>query len=119
MKLALVIKPNDLACTYGNIPNVPNESNAAAEVFHFVLDSGLSFDEFYWRIVDPINSLCGTLLDDGDVDYIESEACVVLLDWAKGLLQEAEDRWLREWLLKLIEFATRAVDLGTGLVVEL
>lgn len=67
----------------------------------------------------PINEVCGTCLDDGDVDFFDKEQCVKLAGWLEGRLAGELDPRLREPYEKLLEYAKRAIELGTGVEVEM
>lgn len=67
----------------------------------------------------PINEVCDTCLDDGDVDFFDKEQCVKLAAWLEGQLAGELNPRLREPYVKLLEFARRAIELGTGVAVEM
>ncbi|WP_293673213.1 hypothetical protein [uncultured Parolsenella sp.] len=120
MLFALVLKPEELTYTYGDIPNVPSSTNDAAEVVSFDLPGGLSIDDFYEQFVEPIDARCGALLDYGDVDYLDGDACASLAAWIPArCADEGLFPWVRGLYGKLLEYAKRAVELDTGVVVEL
>lgn len=120
MLLALVLKPEELTCTYGDIPNVPPSTNGAVEVTRFDLPAGLSVEAFCDQFVEPIDACCDALLDYGDVDYLDSGACSVLAAWIPSrCTDEGLSPWVRGLYNKLLEYAKRAVEHGTGVVVEL
>ena len=101
---------------FGNIPDTPNEVDERVEVFQL--------EESDWDIldkdfVDPINNLCNTLLDYGDVDFFNKEQCSLLKSWLVDKLQQnlpARDKLLYS---KLLDFADQAIMMGTGIVIEL
>lgn len=120
MLLALILKPNDLTYTYGRIPNIPLNTNDAAEVLRFDLPEDLSVEDFCAQFVDPVASLCNAALDYGDIDFLGPSACA-------SLVARVPDRcaggnlspWICELYGKLLEYAKRAVKLETGVVIEL
>lgn len=120
MMIALVLKPEELTCTYGTIPNVPSSTNGSAEVMNFDLPANLSIDDFYEQFVDPVDAQCDALLDYGDVDYLDSGACSALSAWIPSRCSdESLSPWVRDLYNKLLDYAKKAVELGTGVVVEL
>ena len=106
----------DGAAYYGHIPELPYETCDMAEVF--------LLEESDWELlnsqfVDSVNGLCGTLLDYGDVDYLEPSQCIQLEEWLKSqLARELNDR-TRYLYSKLLDFAARAVEIDTGVMIEL
>jgi len=115
MKFALILNYAGLDY-YGHIPVVPYPPDSRVEVFYFEdEENDLLLNDF----VFPINRACGTLLDDGDLDYFDQSKCSVLKSWLENRLSTISNETLENLYRKLLEFATRAVELGTGVVVEL
>lgn len=111
-----LVKSLDHVSYYGDIPEpLPGYESDFDE---FGLEQGdiiLLKDDF----ADPINGICGTLLDYGDVDYFDAFRCKRLCLWLEGRFCMACDDRLAMLYRKLLDFASRAVELGTGVVVEL
>ncbi len=100
---------------YGNIPD---PSSLSCEQI-----KELPLEESDWPLlskwfVDPINQLCGTALDYGDVDYFDSDSCRVLCQWLNGSLRTTTDHHLRAIYSALLDLGRTAVQLGTGIVLE-
>lgn len=115
MKFALILDYTGLDY-YGHIPVVPYPPDSRLEVFYFEDEENeLLLDDF----VFPINKVCETLLDDGDLDYFNQSKCSLLKSWLENRLSSISNDALEKLYKKLLEFATRAVELGTGVVVEL
>ena len=114
---SLVLQPDKLR-TYGDIPDVPNKSDETAETYRF-LEEG-DFDLLDQYFIDEVNKLTGTLLDYGDVDYLNEQRCKQLLPWLNQQLdrQDLPPRLISIYQL-LKDLAERAIDLGTGVVIEL
>ena len=101
---------------YGHIPELPHDTCRKAEAFELDPSDWLLLDEDF---IDPINALCGTLLDNGDVDYFNEAQCALLSNWLGIRLGQTLDTRLAVLYTKLKEFSDRAILLGTGVVVEL
>ena len=68
--------------------------------------------------VDPVNGLCGTLLDYGDVDHFNQSQCARLKAWLEIQLSSGLDGRTRYLYEKLLGFATRAIEIGIVVLVE-
>ena len=64
-----------------------------------------------------IMALC--LLDLSDADYYEASKCVILKKILEDKLKEPCEPRLRELYGILYRYVQRAIDLGTGVVIEL
>ena len=116
MFFALVVQPDALECTYGDIPNAVAESGDACEVFK--LEDG-DWDLLDSEFVDAAYRVCHALLDYGDVDYLDAEQCALLQDWLDSRLENFLEPRLRILYAKLADYTRRAQILGTGVVIEL
>ncbi|MCQ2092349.1 MAG: hypothetical protein MJY85_06675 [Fibrobacter sp.] len=115
MKFALILDYAGLEY-YGHIPVVPYPPDSRVEVFYFEdEENDLLLEDF----VPPINQACGTLLDDGDLDYFDQAKCTILKSWLEERLPNISSDILVNLYRKLLEFAARAIELNTGVVVEL
>lgn len=82
----------------------------------------MSFYEHDWlldNLVDRINAACDTLLDDGDVDYISADKCRDLLDMLDNLPTEYVPDKCAKIISIIRDYATRAIEYGTGIEIEL
>lgn len=110
-----LIKTKSPRSWYGSVPTPDRSDESQAETFEFDWDDMLlMLDDF----VGPINTICDTLFDLGDVDYIPSEKCADLARWIEVRKESCQGRALKLYEV-LLSFAMRAIDLGTGIVVEL
>ena len=55
----------------------------------------------------------------GDVDYLNAEQCKLMLGWLEWRLTEPINPRLETIYRKLVEFANKAIELGTGIVFDL
>lgn len=69
--------------------------------------------------IGPIDRLCNSLIDPGDVDYLNAEQCKLMLGWLEWRLTEPINPRLETIYRKLVEFANKAIELGTGIVFDL
>lgn len=81
-----------------------------------------SIDDF-WKAIAPdiesLNQACGACLGIGDVEFIEWDRCGALATWAERRISEGCLPVLSAFYSKIREFALRAVELKTGVDVEL
>lgn len=101
---------------YGYIPFPTPQSKKNFEKYYLEEGDGDLLDEDF---VDSIDAVCNALVDVGDVDYLNAEQCKILREWiADRLTRSCADR-LKVLYAKLDEYAARAIELGTGVVIEL
>lgn len=117
MKIEL-FKTLEHAGWYGNIPWQGDDMpDSAIESVYYSPDDmwdDLKSTEF----VDPINELCGTLFDYGDIDYFDTANCVKLKAWLENRLKRPTTGAQYEFYTALLDYATRAIGYGTGVVLE-
>ena len=115
MKFELIKKLDGLEM-YGYIPCLPIECNDEGERFvGEEADSWLLLEDF----VPEIDKLFDNLLDYGDVDYLDAGKCELIKKWLDNRMQEEISPRLRDLYNVLYGYVTRAIDLGTGVVIEL
>lgn len=115
MLFALVKEPESLTY-YGYVPNVPHKTDETAEVYLLSDEDKLLLNKDF---VDGINTICNSLLDDGDVDYFDTTKCALMEKWLSDRLMKPCEPRLAELYTKLMEYAVKAVKIGTGVVIEL
>ena len=69
--------------------------------------------------VDDLDNKCNALLDYGDVDYFDTVKCIKLNDWIKERLTKPIDDKYRQALEVLKSYCEHAIELKTGIMVEL
>lgn len=112
----LIIDPTKMLGHYGNVPETPSEHDGSYEEFLIDWnDKKILADDF----AGPINEICDTTLDYCDVDYFDAAKCSKLKDWLEKRLSRPCAPRLRKLYAVLLDYATRAIELGTGVVVEL
>lgn len=100
---------------YGDIPRVCRPASTH-EIFQFDWkDMELILPDFK----GPINDLCGTLFDLGDIDWFDSVNCRKLKGWIENRLTEQIPARMREIYIVLLGYVERAIELETGVVVDL
>lgn len=103
---------------YGEIPQYTEEGyskNTECYQIETEEERNLLLSDF----MNPINDLCGTLLDYGDVDWFNVENCAKLNAWLDDRMQKPCNELLLKLYSILLEYTGRAIELGTGVVVEL
>ncbi len=76
-------------------------------------------DWFLNNMVDKINAECATLLDDGDVDYIDAERCKNLVDLIESLPHNFIPIEHKKSMDVLLDYAHRAIEYNTGIEIEM
>ncbi|PJM73707.1 hypothetical protein CS006_00475 [Bifidobacterium primatium] len=101
---------------YGNIPNGPYGPKTHSEVYRMHESDRDPMDEDF---TDPVNAICGSTLGYGDVDFFDARQCRLLAAWLETRLTQPIDPRLAEIYRRLDDYARRAVQYGTGVVIEL
>ncbi len=102
---------------YGNIPEKPDDRNGRVEIYKF--DDEVYAPLFDEDFIDEVNALCDSCLDLSDVDYFDKDKCVKLKDWLEKRLSKELNPLLKPIYKKLLDFAARAIELRTGVVIQL
>ncbi len=103
---------------YGDIPDFPELPDIRVEFYRFYIEREY-WEEFEKDFIFPVNDLCGTTLDIGDVDYIGVEYCGKLKFWIENKLAGSVSPYLEPVCRKLLEFTERALEYKTGVGIEL
>lgn len=119
MYITLILKPSLIRHCYGPVPDISNAPVDAYELYQLTINPFDYFDIIDTELVVPIDELCGALLDVGDVDYLNARQCELLIPWLIDRLKRPCPYPLDKLFPKLLEYAQRAAELGTGVVVEL
>lgn len=70
--------------------------------------------------IDPVDRLCGALLGIGDVDFFNVSQCRLLASWLRArLAQKPLEPRLETIYTALLDYANRAIQYRTGIVIEL
>ena len=84
---------------YGDIPEIFGATESSFKKYEISEEER----DFLMRdFVDPVNELCGSLLDFGDVDYFNSDQCNPLGEWLSNRLISIEEEPYRELSLRII-----------------
>lgn len=116
MRFTLVLDFTEMTYYGGIIPNTPFPPDPRIEEHHFDEEDRDLLNEFF---VDDINQYCGTLLDDGDLDFYDKDKCILLKKWLAEKTPTLSNERLKNLYSKLLEYATKAIKLNTGVVIEL
>jgi len=118
MMFELIINPEGLDM-YGEIPCLPVydwELDGKGERFvGDEPDSWLLLDDF----VEKIYPICENDLSYGDVDYFNKEKCIILKKWLADRMKKPMTPRLELLYGVLRDYVDRAIELGTGVVIEL
>ena len=103
---------------YGYIPEIPKDREGRVEIYRFDVTRehwDLLLDDF----IDPVCNLCEALIDIGDVDFLNADKCKKLKGWLEKRLQRDVPETFKPIYEKLLEFSSRAIELNTGVEIEL
>lgn len=108
----------DGAQYYGYIPffNIGDENPKRTESYELTEEDEDLLDEDF---VIPVNDLCNSLIGPRDVDYLNARQCKLMLGWLEQRLKKPISPRLETIYRKLIEFASKAIKLNTGIVFDL
>lgn len=102
---------------YGDIPETPEDREGRVEIFEF--DDKIYAPLFDEDFIDEVNNLCDTCLDLTDVDYFDKEKCVKLKSWLVQRLAKELNPLLKPIYEKMLDYSSRAIELETGVVIQL
>lgn len=100
---------------YGDVPQATSVPGTQVESTRY------GFDADFHAIVDfalKVNDACDTALDISDVDFFDVQKCLELVKLLDGPITIDDDA-LAGFVADLKVAAQRAIELGTGIVVEL
>ncbi|MDP9801194.1 hypothetical protein J2S49_001270 [Arcanobacterium wilhelmae] len=113
MFFALILK-RGLPGVYGDIPRLTSD---VAEKFSFDYDVAEEFANWF---ANDAYELVGGAVDFFEIDMYDTDQCARLIPWLDVQIQRSDmPDDIRRLFVKLREFAGRAVELGTGVVIEL
>ena len=79
-------------------------------------DVDFFFDD---NAIDEIAKRCDSLIGYGDADYFNAEKCKILKDWIDERLRKPAESRYREMLEVLKDYCQQAVELNTGVYIDL
>ena len=100
---------------YGDIPEVPSDRTDCMEEISLNNDD----IELFCKDIDSLNSACNSTLDKGDVDFFDVQKCMHLRRWIAQRMTLPLSVRYETILIKLDEYCQRAIELKTGVVIEL
>lgn len=102
---------------YGDIPEKPENRQGSVELFEFDrrIYAALMNEDF----IDEVNKFCDSCLDLTDVDFFDKDKCVKLKFWLEQRLTRELNPLLKPVYEKLLNYSARAIELGTGVVIQL
>lgn len=101
---------------YGPIPQADYGPNSHSEVYEMRAEDRDPLDEDF---TDAVNAACGTVLGYGDVDFLIPRQCQLLTEWIADRLQKPITPRLAEIYHHFDDYARRAVEYNTGMIIEL
>ncbi len=102
---------------YGDIPEVFGATEEEAEVYNGDWDDGVMLCENLLPSMDEKIEDC--LLDLSDIDYFDKSKCIILNSILYDKLNEPCSERLHELYTILNDFVKRAINMNTGVVIEL
>lgn len=107
---------NKVPSYYGNVPNGPYDPMHHVELYRMRESDRDPMDEDF---TDPVNEVCGTTLGYGDVDFLNPTQCRLLTGWLEARLTRPITPRLATIYRHLLDYAQRAIQYNTGIVIEL
>ncbi len=104
---------------YGDEPDVPEVlPDPRVEIYNFNIDE--KYYEFFEEdFVEPVDKLCEALMDFSEADYLGAEKCVKLREWLGERLVRDVPKFLKPIYEKIFEFASKAIEYDTGIIIQL
>lgn len=112
-----LIKDSTNLDMYGDIPEVFGATEEVVEVYKGDWDDGVMLCENLLPAVDE--RIEGCLLDLSDIDYFDKSKCIILNSILCDKLKEPCSERLHELYTILNDFVKRAINMDTGVVIEL
>ena len=112
-----LIKDDTNLDRYGDIPEVFGATEDEAEIYKGDWDDGVMLCENLLPEIDA--RIEGCLLDLSDIDYFDKSKCIILNDILCNKLKEPCSERLHELYTVLSDFVNKAINMGTGVVIEL
>ena len=101
---------------YGYIPETNNARKEQIEVFELNKEDEDLLDKDF---VTSVDDLCHSLIDPGDVDFLNADQCRLLLGWLRERLKDPLEPRLEIIYNVLVRFVQKAIELDTGIVFDL
>ena len=89
MYIVLILDPFLIHRRYGRIPETSDAPVNSYELHRFTFSAFDYFDLIDTDFVNPVDELCGALLDIGDEDYLDAQQCSILIPWLVKRLAQA------------------------------
>ena len=118
MTLLLLLDMSQIECDEFGFPDFPEPPDPRIEEALFNIDESymdVLEEEFY----EPVNNLCGTILDMWEQEFLDRNACEKIKPWIEERIANGNvSEILVDPFKKLLEYVARAIDLNTGVVIE-
>ena len=116
MEFALIKDATNLD-KYGDIPETIGATEDQAEIYCGTFEDGIMLcDKLLPSMYEKIDNC---LLDLSDVDYFDAAKCAIIKKILDEKMKEACEPRLHELYTILYGYVNRAIELGTGVVIEL
>lgn len=118
MILQLLLTLSGINKYYGHIPETYGHSDKIEE---FELENDDREIDWYLdeHFAIPINEKCNSILGYGDVDFLDAEKCKVMIPWLKKNIKSESRKDIVLFYNKLLEFSNKAIELKTGIIIEM
>ena len=118
MYFLLLLTLNDIEMDSGGpVVDPYDEQNPCIKCFR--LENNWDDAELFYDDIDEIDKRCNALLDYGDVDWFDASQCAKLLKWIDDRLQRPAVPRYVELLSVLRDLCEKAVNLNTGVMIDL
>lgn len=114
--LQLILTFDGINKYYGKIPEMFNHTNNYEE--YILVDENMDDSYFDDNFIMPINKICTSLIG-GDVEYLNVEQCKKLVPWIEKNINKFTITKGKEIVVKILEYANRAIYLNTGIIIDI
>ncbi len=103
---------------YGYMPKIPKDREGRVEIYRFDIPREY-WDCFEKDFINPVDGQLDALIDIGDVDFLNADKCKKIIEWLDDRLTKPTPPVLKPFYEKLREYSFRAVELNTGVEIQL
>ena len=117
MEFILFLSFNDVS--FGDYGPIISNPEIDTRVECYKLENGWDDVDLFDEDINSINKKCNSLLDYGDIEFFDSEKCVLLESWIINRLAQPASLRYHELLEILRDYCHRASELKTGVYIDL
>ncbi|WP_288801157.1 hypothetical protein [uncultured Fibrobacter sp.] len=102
---------------YGDRPDAIDNGDARIETYDFSI--GQEYEDLLEEdFINPMYNLCGSLVDIDESDFFDVEKCAMLVNWLENRFRQEVHPVLKPVYEKILEYAQKAIEYGTGIIIQ-